>query len=78
MFRALLCPSSGACDYAVDLTHWSFCSWFAVGWRLGAFNLTSNTQQTKNEKPNVVTQQHSRELLMMDIRMPEKCRASNN
>jgi len=25
MFRALLCPSSGACDYAVEL-RWSFCS----------------------------------------------------
>ena len=36
MFRALLCPSSGARDYYVD---WSFRSWFAVGWKLGAGRL---------------------------------------
>ena len=24
MFRTLICPSSGACDYAVELPHWSF------------------------------------------------------
>ena len=34
MFRALLCPSSGARDYNVD-----FRSWFAVCWRLGAVRL---------------------------------------
>ena len=30
MFRALLCPSSGARDYAAELPNWSFRSWFAV------------------------------------------------
>jgi len=35
-FWALLCPSSGARDYAVELPHRSFRSWFAVCWRLGA------------------------------------------
>ena len=39
MFRTLLCPSIGACDYAVELPHRSFRSWFAVGWRLGAVRL---------------------------------------
>jgi len=34
-------------------------------------HVTSNTQQTKNETTNVVIQQHSRKLLMMDIVMPE-------
>jgi hypothetical protein len=24
MFRALICPSSGACDYIVELPHWPF------------------------------------------------------
>jgi len=24
MFRILLCPSSGVCDYAVELPHWSY------------------------------------------------------
>ena len=36
-------------------------------------HLTSNTQQTKNETTNVVIEQHSRKLLMMDIVMPETC-----
>jgi len=33
----------------------------------------SNTQQSKNNTANVVVQQHSRELLKMDILMPETC-----
>jgi len=33
MFRAVICPSSGVCYYAVELPHWSFLSWFAVCWR---------------------------------------------
>jgi len=36
MFRTLIYPSTGACDYAVELPHWSFCSCFAVCWRYGA------------------------------------------
>ena len=35
----------------------------------------SNTQQTENKTTDVVIQQHSRKLLMMDILMPETCRA---
>ena len=30
MFRTLIYPSSGACDYSVQLPHWSYCSWFDV------------------------------------------------
>jgi len=30
MFRALICPSSGVCDYVVELPHWLYCSWIAV------------------------------------------------
>jgi len=33
----------------------------------------SNTQRTKNKRTNVVIQQHSRKLLMMDILMSETC-----
>jgi len=33
----------------------------------------SNTQQSKNNTANVVVQPHSRELLKMDILMPETC-----
>jgi len=35
MFRALLCPSSGAHDCSADY-HMCLRSWVAVGWRLGA------------------------------------------
>ena len=33
----------------------------------------SNTQRNKNKTTNVVIQQHSRKLLMMDILMSETC-----
>jgi len=35
MFRTLLHPSSGSCDYSVELPHWSYCSWFDVCWSFG-------------------------------------------
>jgi len=35
MFRTLIYPSSGACDYSVELAHWSYCSWFDVCWSFG-------------------------------------------
>ena len=28
MFRTLIYPSSGACDYDAELPHWSLCSWY--------------------------------------------------
>ena len=39
MFRTLIYPSSGACDYSVELPHWSYCSWFDVCWSFGAVGL---------------------------------------
>jgi len=36
-------------------------------------NQNSNTHRTKNKTTNVVIQQHSRKLLMMDILMSETC-----
>jgi len=90
MFRTLIYPSSGACDCAVELPHWSYCSWFDVCWSFGVVWLecasacntdatptqphrNSNTHRTKNNTTNVVIQQHSRKLLMMDILMSETC-----
>ena len=35
MFRTLKYPSSGACDYSVELPHWSYCAWFDVCWSFG-------------------------------------------
>ena len=39
MFRTLIYPSSGACDYSVELPHWSCCSWFDVCWSFGVVEL---------------------------------------
>jgi len=70
MFRTIIYPSSGACDYSVELPHWWYCSWFDVCWTFGVVGLEwylcCNTT-------NVVIQQNSRKLLMMDILMPETC-----
>ena len=85
MFRTLIYPSSGACDCAVELLHRSFCSRFVVCWRFGVAGFEwcpccrlqphqiSNTQRTKNKTTDVVIQQHSRKLLMMDVLMSETC-----
>ena len=90
MFRALIYPSSGACDYSVELPHWSsYCSWFDVCCSFGVVGLEAeacntdttrnqphrnfNTHRTKNNTTNVVIQQNSRKLLMMDILMSETC-----
>jgi len=149
MFRTLIYPSSGACDYSVVLPHWSYCSWFDVCWSFGVVGLewypccslhflcaqhvsdinisiirslllfccittlfvlflfrcvlefrcgwfgvvsvlqaapacntdttpnqphrNSDTHRTKNNTTNVVIQQNSRNLLMMDILMFEIC-----
>ena len=39
MFRTLIYPSSGACDYSVELPHWSCCSWCDVCWSFGVVGL---------------------------------------
>jgi len=52
MFRTLIYPSPGACNYSVELPHQSYRS----------IKVT-----------DVVIQQNSRKLLMMDILMSETC-----
>ena len=49
---------SGACDYSVELPHWSYCSWFDVCWSFGVVGLEWYP---------------CRKLLMMDILMSETC-----
>jgi len=89
MFRTLIYPSLAAYDYSVELPHWSFCSWFDVRWSFGVVGLeaeagntdttatqphrNSNAHRTKNKTTNVVIQQNSRKLQMMDILMSETC-----
>jgi len=66
MFRALLCPSSGAHDYSVDyhMTRPVFglllvgsqvqAGWISVGAAGYSLHLTSNQQQPKNRTGHVV------------------------
>jgi len=39
MFRTLIYPSSGTCNYSVELPYWSYCSWFDVCWSFGVVGL---------------------------------------
>jgi len=39
IFRALIYPSPGACDYSVELPLWSYYSWFDVCWSFGVVGL---------------------------------------
>jgi len=84
MFRALLCPPSGARVYDFDYHIGRFVPWFAVCWRLGAVSLqtghcssltTPNLQHTANQERNdqCGNQHHGRELLMVGIVVPETC-----
>jgi len=39
MFRTLIYPSWGACDYSAELPHWLYCSWFDVCWSFSVVGL---------------------------------------
>jgi len=57
MFRTLIYPTSGTCDYSVELPLWSYCSWFDVCWSFGVAGLEwysccrlkHNTDTTPNQ-----------------------------
>ena len=66
MFRTLIYPSSGACDFAET----SACN---TDTTQNQPHQISNTQWTDNTTTDVVIQQQSRKLLMMDILMSETC-----
>ena len=70
MFRTLIYPPSGACDYSVELPHWSYCSLFDVCWSFGVVGLE---WYPCCRLKSVVIQQNSRKLLMTDILMSETC-----
>jgi len=67
MFRALLCPSSGARDYNVDYHVGRFVL------SLPAPNLQPTANQERNDQRG--NQHYSRELLMMGVVVPETCSA---
>ena len=69
MFRILIYPSSGAWDCAVELPH-SACN--TVTTQNQPYQI-SNTKRTENKTTDVVIQQHSPKLLMMDILISETC-----
>ena len=62
---------------AGDLVRLGLSSTRVAGYNTGTtqtqLHQISNTQRTENETTNVVIQQHSRKLLMMDILMSETC-----
>jgi len=74
MFRALLCPSSGARDYDVD---YHICHvvlgllYVGVKVRVGWSSVRTAANQERHDKSG--NQHHSRELLMMGIVMLETC-----
>jgi len=78
MFWILIYPSSGACDCVVELPHWSFvlgsmCVGDLVRVGLSSVHVAGFSHRTKNKMTNVVIQQHSRKLLMMDILISKTC-----
>ena len=89
MFRTLIHPSSGACDFSIVSPHGRvlefLCGWVAVVSVLQAEacntdttptqppHRNSNPHRTMNNMTNVVIQQNSRKLRMMDILMSETC-----
>jgi len=71
MFRTLIHPSSGACDFSIVSSHW-LCSCFDVRWSFGVAGWGGI--RVAGFTTNVVIQQKSRRLLMMDVLMSETCR----
>jgi len=67
MFRALLCPSSGAHDYNVDY----HCLYPGHYSSISASNLQPTANQEREDQSG--NQHYSRELLMMGIVVPETC-----
>ena len=68
MFRTLIYPSSGACDFVDELPRTP---------PKTSRTKSSNTQRTENKTTDVVIHQYSRKLLKMDILMSETCWAHN-
>jgi len=70
MFRALLCPSSGARDYDVDYHIGRFV--LGLLYVRGMMQLPPTYSKPRTKRP-VWYQHHSRERLMMGIVMLETC-----
>ena len=79
MFRAPLCPSSGAREYYIS----GCClSYLVLGFQVVGHTTLSSTpyRQRENQAPNTTGRNHlynTLELLMMGIMVPETCWASN-
>jgi len=80
MFRTLIYPSSGACDYSVELPHWLYRSWFDVCWSFGVVGLewypcctTPKLQHTSNQEQydqcgNSTEQSHAPDVGYINVR----------
>jgi len=54
-------PSSGACDYSVELPHWLYCFWFDVCWSFGVVGhkLCFSLQHGYHSNPTTPKLQHT-------------------
>ena len=77
MFWTLIYPSSGACDCVAVLLFILQAEACKTNTTQNQPHQSSNTQRTENKMTDVVIQQHSRKLLMMDILMSETCWVHN-
>ena len=82
IFRAPLCPSSGAREYYKSGCYLSYLVlWFSSSPQTGHTTLSSTPyRQLENQAPNTTASNHfynTLELLMMGIMVPETCWASN-
>jgi len=67
MFRTLMYPSSGACDYSVELPHWSYCSWFDVCWSFGGIRDAGfSLQHGYHSNPTTPKLQHTSNQIQYD------------
>ena len=82
MFRALIHPSSGACDFSIESPHWSCVLGGGIrgvvsGLQPGHYSSlpAPNLQPTANQERNdqCGNKHYSGELLMMGIVVPETC-----
>ena len=70
MFRTLIYPTSGACACVVELPQAEACNTETTQ---NQPHQIPNTQWTENKTTDVVIQQHSGKLLMMNVLMSEVC-----
>ena len=78
MFRTLICPSSGACDYSVESPHLSYCSWFdacicVAGWSTTRCASACNMDTTPTQ-PHQISNTHQTKNNMSNVLIQQNSR----